>query len=168
MEASRQREKPRTLASRSARNRDATRAVRAMTTDRKPRALIFIVAYYAEDTILDVLHRIPALEEYEVEVLLIDDCSGDQTFASSELLRQSGDYRHRLTVLSNAANQGYGGNQKLGYHYAIENKFDFVALLHGDGQYAPEMLPDLLAPLARGEADVVLGSRLLRPRGALQ
>lgn len=139
-----------------------------MNADRKPRALIFIVAYYAEATIVNVLQRIPALEEYEVEVLIIDDCSGDQTFASSEQLRQTGGYRHPLTVLSNAANQGYGGNQKLGYHYAIENKFDFVALLHGDGQYAPEMLPDLLAPLARGEADVVLGSRLLRPGGALQ
>ncbi len=139
-----------------------------MNADRKPRALIFIVAYYAEATIVNVLQRIPALEEYEVEVLIIDDCSGDQTFASSEQLRQTGGYRHPLTVLSNAANQGYGGNQKLGYHYAIENKFDLVALLHGDGQYAPEMLPDLLAPLARGEADVVLGSRLLRPGGALQ
>lgn len=139
-----------------------------MNPERKPRALIFIVAYYAEATIIDVLQRIPALEDYEVEVLIIDDCSGDKTFASSEQLRQSGGYRHPLTVLSNAANQGYGGNQKLGYHYAIENKFDLVALLHGDGQYAPEMLPDLLAPLARGEADVVLGSRLLRPGGALK
>jgi len=135
---------------------------------KKPRALVFIVAYYAETTILDVLQRIPALADYEVEVLIIDDCSGDQTFASSEQLRQSGRYRHPLTVLSNAANQGYGGNQKLGYHYAIEHRFDFVVLLHGDGQYAPEILPELLAPLARGEADVVLGSRLLRPAGALK
>ena len=135
---------------------------------KKPRALIFIVAYYAEATILGVLQRIPALADYEIEVLIIDDCSGDRTFASSERLRQSGGYRHPLTVLSNAANQGYGGNQKLGYHYAIEHKFDFVALLHGDGQYAPEMLPDLLAPLVRGEADVVLGSRLLNPGGALR
>ncbi|MSU22437.1 MAG: glycosyltransferase [Opitutus sp.] len=135
---------------------------------RRPRALIFIVAYYAESTILDVLRRIPALEAYEVEVLIIDDCSSDATFSSSDGLRKSGDYPHRLTVLSNAANQGYGGNQKLGYHYAIENKFDVVALLHGDGQYAPELLPELLGPLARGEADVVLGSRMLRRGGALK
>ncbi len=137
-----------------------------MSTDRKPRVLVFIVAYFAETTILKVLERIPDLPGYDVEVLIIDDCSADATFAHSERLRSSGAYRHKLTVLANAANQGYGGNQKLGYRYAIEQGFDHVVLLHGDGQYAPEMLPDLLAPLARGEADVVLGSRMLTPGGA--
>ena len=137
-----------------------------MTADRKPRALIFIVAYYAESTILEVLARIPALEGYDTEVLLIDDCSGDATYALSDKLRRLGTYRHKLTVLTNPVNQGYGGNQKLGYHYAVEQGFDYVALLHGDAQYAPEMLPDLFAPLAAGTADVVLGSRMLTPGDA--
>jgi glycosyltransferase involved in cell wall biosynthesis len=132
------------------------------------RVLVFIVAYDAEATILQVLGRIPPLEDYEVEVLIIDDCSGDRTFSRSDALRQSGEYRHKLTVLSNPVNQGYGGNQKLGYHYAIDHGFDIVALVHGDGQYAPERLPELLAPLAAGEADVVHGSRMLRPRDALK
>jgi glycosyltransferase involved in cell wall biosynthesis len=137
-----------------------------MTTDRKPRALIFIVAYYAESTILEVLRRIPALDGYDTEVLIIDDCSGDATYALSDGLRRLGTYRHKLTVLTNPVNQGYGGNQKLGYHYALEQGFDYVALLHGDAQYAPEMLPDLFAPLAAGTADVVLGSRMLTPGDA--
>lgn len=137
-----------------------------MTADRKPRALIFIVAYYAESTILEVLERIPALEGYETEVLIIDDCSGDATYALSDQLRRLGTYRHKLTVLTNPVNQGYGGNQKLGYHYAVEQGFDYVALLHGDAQYAPEILPDLFAPLRDGTADVVLGSRMLTPGGA--
>jgi glycosyltransferase involved in cell wall biosynthesis len=68
----------------------------------------------------------------------------------------------------NPINQGYGGNQKIGYHYAIENDFDFVALLHGDGQYAPEVLQALVEPLRRGEADAVFGSRMLVPRDALR
>ena len=51
-----------------------------------------------------------------------------------------------MTILFNPVNQGYGGNQKIGFHYAISLGFDFVALLHGDGQYAPEMLPDLVPP----------------------
>ena len=126
-----------------------------MTPDRPPRVLVFIVAYHAESTILQVLDRIPALEGYAVEVLLIDDGSTDATYALSERLRQRNTYRHRLTVLANPVNQGYGGNQKLGYHYALEHGFDFVVLVHGDGQYAPEMLPEMLGPLARGEADVV-------------
>src|SRR5688572_25854483 len=132
-----------------------------MYHDRKPRVLVFIVAYYAESTILDVLERIPELPDYETEVLIIDDGSSDATYALAERLRRLGRYRHPLTVLTNPVNQGYGGNQKLGYHYAIENGFDFVALLHGDGQYAPEMLSELLTPLARGDADVVMGSRML-------
>ncbi len=139
-----------------------------MPVERKPRVLIFIVAYYAESTIISVLERIPALEDYDTEVLIIDDGSDDATYARSERLRRLNTYRHRLTLLANPVNQGYGGNQKLGYHYAIEHDFDFVALVHGDGQYAPEMLPDLLAPLARGEADVVFGSRMLTPGGARQ
>ena len=73
-----------------------------------------------------------------------------------------------MRALFNPVNQGYGGNQKLGYHYAIEKGFDFVALLHGDGQYAPECLPRLLDPLRRGEADAVMGSRMLPGGGALK
>ena len=139
-----------------------------MTPDRPPRVLVFIVAYHAETTILGVLERIPALPGYDVEVLMIDDGSTDGTFALSERLRRLSTYRHKLTVLANPVNQGYGGNQKLGYHYAIEHGFDFVVLVHGDGQYAPEMLPEMLAPLARGEADVVHGSRMLVARNALK
>jgi glycosyltransferase involved in cell wall biosynthesis len=63
--------------------------------------------------------------------------------------------------LVNPENQGYGGNQKLGYQYALNNGFDFVALLHGDGQYAPELLPALAEPLREGSADAVFGSRML-------
>ncbi|MDP3073408.1 MAG: bifunctional glycosyltransferase/class I SAM-dependent methyltransferase [Opitutaceae bacterium] len=139
-----------------------------MTPDRPPRVLIFIVAYYAEATILDVLRRIPALEGYAVEVLIIDDGSTDATFALADRLRRAGSYRHPLTVLANPVNQGYGGNQKLGYHYAIEHDFDHVVLVHGDGQYAPELLPEILAPLARGEADVVFGSRMMIKKNALR
>ena len=137
-----------------------------MTPARPPRALIFIVAYHAETTIRDVLRRIPALPGCDAEVLIIDDGSTDGTFALAERLRADGACLHPLTVLANPVNQGYGGNQKLGYHYAIERGFDCVVLLHGDGQYAPELLPAMLAPLLSGEAEVVLGSRMLTPGGA--
>ncbi len=135
---------------------------------RKPRVLVFIVAYHAETTIAKVLERIPPLEQYEVEVLIIDDGSTDKTFAISDAIRRDKKIRHPLVVLRNPKNQGYGGNQKIGYHYAIDHGFDYVALVHGDGQYAPELLPDMYAPLARGEAEVVHGSRMLSPGGALK
>ena len=132
------------------------------------RLLIFVVAYNAEATIEKVLTRIPrSLHTHEVEVLIIDDSSQDTTFATG-LRYQQQNTNFKLTVLRSPENQGYGGNQKLGYRYAIDNNFDFVALIHGDGQYAPEKLPQLLAPLVRGQADAVLGSRMIDKWAALR
>lgn len=135
----------------------------------RPKLLIFIVAYNAERTIESVLARIPPQlsDDYHVEVLLIDDSSGDETFERGEEVRRSQGVPFPLHVLYNPVNQGYGGNQKIGFHYAIERDFDFVALVHGDGQYAPECLPELVRPLAAGEADAVFGSRMLEGRNAL-
>ncbi len=130
------------------------------------RLLIFIVAYNAETTITQVLNRIPrSLHSKNVEVLIIDDSSTDHTFDRG-LSYQAPDSDFKITVLRTPENQGYGGNQKLGYRYAIDNNFDFVALVHGDGQYAPEKLPDLLTPLLRDEADAVFGSRMIDKRAA--
>lgn len=130
------------------------------------RVLIFVVAYNAETTIAQVLSRIPAsLQQPDVEVLIIDDSSKDETFLSG-LRYQQAHSAFKITVLRTPENQGYGGNQKLGYRYAIENNFDLVALVHGDGQYAPEKLPALLAPLIADDADAVFGSRMIEKRAA--
>jgi len=136
----------------------------------RPRLLVFVVAYNAEKTIQPTLERIPPrlLDDYDVEVLVIDDSSTDRTFDRGETLRRDAGLPFSLTVLFNPANQGYGGNQKIGFHYAIHNRFDFVALIHGDGQYAPECLPELIEPLASGRADAVFGSRMLRKAQALR
>ncbi len=136
-------------------------------TERRPRVLVFIVAYNAEKTIQQVVRRIPAcLAEYETEILIIDDSSRDETFAKAHLLEKGGESPFPLTVLFNPVNQGYGGNQKIGFHYAIEKGFDYVALVHGDGQYAPEKLPDLLRPLLGGSVDAVFGSRMMQSGAA--
>ena len=134
------------------------------------RLLIFIVAYNAERTIESVLKRIPRslAERFDVEILIIDDSSQDATFLRSEALRRSGQIPFALTVLFNPVNQGYGGNQKIGFHYAIEKGFDWVALVHGDGQYAPECLPELMDAFASAGADAVFGSRMLNRGGALK
>jgi glycosyltransferase involved in cell wall biosynthesis len=129
---------------------------------RRTRVLIFVVAYEAESTLDAVLARVPdSVFEHDTEVLVIDDSSADRTFDVG--VRSARASRHRITVLYNPENQGYGGNQKLGYQYAIRHGFDVVVLLHGDGQYAPEAIPALLTPLLDGSADAVLGSRMLVP-----
>ena len=132
----------------------------------KKRVLIFIVAYDAERTIGQVLSRIPPeLLLHHTEILIIDDSSHDRTFEKARAHKQS---PFPVTVLHNPVNQGYGGNQKIGFHYAVLQNFDVVALVHGDGQYAPEVLPRLLEPLLNGEADAVFGSRMMGRFDALK
>ena len=69
-------------------------------------------------------------------------------------------------MVRHTKNLGYGGNQKAAYKLAIERGLDIVVLLHADGQYAPEMLPEMVAPLERGECDAVMGSRMMEKGAA--
>jgi glycosyltransferase involved in cell wall biosynthesis len=149
---------------------DHTPTTTSNTSLKRGRLLIFIVAYNAEKTIESVLKRIPLelSEVYEVEILIIDDSSQDDTFFKSEIARHTRIVPFPMTVLFNPINQGYGGNQKIGYHFAIKNRFDWVALVHGDGQYAPECLPELVEILARNEAEAVFGSRMMQGNSALK
>lgn len=137
----------------------------------RARILIFIVSYNAEAFIESVLSRIPTNvwenSAYETEVLVIDDQSKDQTFERVADYMEQNPHR-KIHALYSPVNQGYGGNQKLGYHYAIEHGFDAVVLLHGDGQYAPELLDDMIRPILEDKADVVLGSRMIDRMEALR
>lgn len=141
-----------------------------MNEQTKIKLLIFIVAYNAEKKITSVLERIPQelQNQYSVEILIIDDCSADNTFEVATNQLKAG-FWCDTKVLRNPVNQGYGGNQKIGYHYAIQNGFDVVALLHGDGQYAPECLPMLVAPFAEATPpEAVFGSRMIDKLSALK
>ena len=73
-----------------------------------------------------------------------------------------------LKVLKNPINQGYGGNQKIGFQYAIENNFDTLALLHGDGQYAPEIINELIENHVKNKNGLTLGSRMIVKANALK
>ena len=128
---------------------------------RTKRIGILVVAYNAIETLGATLDRIPTSMMARVEeIFVFDDHSQDNTFES--VLQ----YKHKkrldkLNIFYNERNLRYGGNQKRGYRYAIERGYDIVVLLHGDGQYAPEVMQDLLDPLERDEADMVMGSRMM-------
>lgn len=125
-----------------------------------------IVAYNAEAQIERTLSRIPAAVWEDVSsVVVLDDCSTDDTVARAVALR--GRYP-KLEVIRNRVNRRYGGRQKVGYQHAIDQGFDILVLLHADGQYAPEIVRTLYEPILEGRADVVLGSRMIRPGEALQ
>lgn len=134
-------------------------------SDQRPRIGVLVVAYNAAGTLAQTLSRLPEDFVDEVDhVLVCDDASSDDTYEVG--LKFQGTSRFPLTVIRHPQNLGYGGNQKSGYAWAIEHGLDIVVLLHGDGQYAPECINDLVAPLVSGEADAVFGSRMLEPGGA--
>jgi glycosyltransferase involved in cell wall biosynthesis len=144
---------------------------RALQVLEEQRVAVFIVAYNAERHIEKVLRRIPEwVAERLAEIYVIDDSSTDATFATARQI----DWPRRfapLRIFRTPYNQGYGGNQRLGYLYAIEQGFDIVVLLHGDGQYAPEALPHILAPYAAPPDEspaAVFGSRFLTAGGAIR
>jgi glycosyltransferase involved in cell wall biosynthesis len=122
---------------------------------------IFVVtpAYQAEDTIRTVFARLPVeLEAKDCTYVVVDDGSHDRT---AEVVRDLMTTRRNLRLLAHERNRGYAQAQKTGFAHALAKGADIVALLHADGQYAPELLPKLLAPLENDEADLVQGSRML-------
>lgn len=131
--------------------------------------LIFVVTYNAETHIAATLNRIDRdwLAQQEYCILIIDDASTDDT-VNRCVSYKSAHPELNMLLLCNDENLGYGGNQKRGYKYAFDNGYDLVVLLHGDGQYAPEYLEQMTAPIFNGNADCVLGSRMLDKSAALK
>jgi glycosyltransferase involved in cell wall biosynthesis len=134
--------------------------VAADTSVAKKRVGVLVVAYNAATTLAKVLDRIPAELKADIEeVIVSDDHSQDSTYLVGLGYQQTSDLP--ITLIRQPTNLGYGGNQKAGYRLAIEHGLDIVVMLHGDGQYAPESLPEILGPLLHNEADAVFGSRTM-------
>lgn len=122
---------------------------------------LFIVAYNAENHIRRTIERVPKeIANRFAQIYLIDDFSKDRTFEAAEAaFKEFGIQNYK--VMRTPFNQGYGGNQKIGYTYAIKNGYDYVIMLHGDGQYPPEFLPHIIEGYANPEVAAVFGSRML-------
>jgi glycosyltransferase involved in cell wall biosynthesis len=86
-------------------------------------------------------------------VIVVDDGSKDET---ARIARELG-----LELFVHNANYGYGANQKTCYREALRAGADIIVMVHPDYQYDPTLLPQVIAPILEGKADVVLGSRLL-------
>jgi glycosyltransferase involved in cell wall biosynthesis len=119
---------------------------------------IIIPAYNAQHTIEAVFARIPDEVRGRVSrYVVVDDGSTDDTRRVLTGLAKRID---TLTVLAHDQNRGYGAAEKTLLTYALSDGCRIAAILHADGQYSPEKLPELLTPFDRGEADLVQGSRM--------
>lgn len=126
-----------------------------------PKIGILVVAYNAAATLAQVLDRVPkAFRPRIAKIFVCDDASQDSTYLVGLGYKQLTDDLP-LTIIRHGRKLGYGGNQKSGYRLAIEQDLDIIVLLHGDGEYAPECLEQMTAPIERGECDAVLGSRMM-------
>ena len=119
---------------------------------------IYIPALNAASTLPDVLERIPKnILEAVCEILVVDNNSSDDTFAVAQSFQKKID---NLSIIQNEENVGYGGSQKIAYQYFIDKGFDYVAMLHGDAQYAPELLETLIDFAVNRNYGIVFGSRM--------
>lgn len=119
---------------------------------------IVIPSYKAEKTLPSVLDRIPEAFWDGGGVVIVNDCSPDKTGAVAEDLKRKW---ATVEVVHQPRNTGYGGAQKAGLHRGLELGAEAFAVVHADGQYAPELVMDLMAPLLSGTAFIVQGSRML-------
>ena len=94
------------------------------------------------------------------EVILVDDCSKDDTVAVAKEIGVN-------HVITHTKNLGYGGNQKSCYNKALEIGADIVIMLHPDYQYTPKLIHSMAYLIANDVYPVVLGSRILG-KGALK
>ena len=120
---------------------------------------ILMPAYNAGRTIEKVFARVPPEARQRIRrYVAVNDGSTDNTAAA--LLRLQKELPN-LVVLNHASNRGYGEAEKTLLRYALAERAGVGIVLHSDGQYSPEKIPDLLAPFDSGTADLVQGSRML-------
>ncbi len=120
--------------------------------------VIVMPAYNAEQTLKQTYDEIPF--DIVDEVILVDDCSSDDTVGKA---RELG-IKH---VLRHDRNKGYGANQKTCYNKALELGADVVIMLHPDYQYTPMLIESISYMIVNGLYPVVLASRILG-NGALK
>ena len=128
----------------------------------KKKILIFIISYKASHRITRVYNKIPfdKLKKFNVNTLISDDFSNDDTISYIRKLKNK-----NIFVNINKYNMGYGAHIKKCLNFAIRKKFDYAVMIHGDGQYDPIYIPELLKSFLNKSSNsvgAVTGSRLLK------
>ena len=126
-----------------------------MINDKK--IVVVMPAFNAEKTLKRTLDEVPPIVD---DIVLVDDCSSDNTAALAKNLGIS-------HVIVHDRNRGYGGNQKTCYDTTLSLGADIVVMVHPDYQYTPKLITAICSIIAYGVYPVVLGSRILG-KGAIK
>ncbi|MCL0090475.1 glycosyltransferase family 2 protein [Dehalococcoidia bacterium] len=116
----------------------------------RPKVLAAIPCFNTERFIADVVSN---AKKYVDQVIVINDGSHDGT---AEAARTAG-----ALVISHEVNRGAGEATKSCFEAAKANAADVLVTLDGDRQHNPDEVPLLIAPIIKGGADLVIGSRFL-------
>ena len=113
---------------------------------------VIIPAYNEAETVGDIVGELKQLN-LDLEVIVVDDGSGDKT---AENAQKAG-----AKVLRHKINLGQWAALRTGFAYSIINDAKLVVTLDADGQHLPNDIYNLVSPIYKGKADVVIGSRFI-------
>jgi glycosyltransferase involved in cell wall biosynthesis len=116
------------------------------------KVLVVIPAYNEYGRVGDIIRAVKRVLP-SVKILVVNDSSSDDTGNESV---EAG-----AAVVTHHINLGYGAALETGYLYALQYGYEFIVQMDGDGQHLPDALPQILAPVLDGQADIVIGSRYL-------
>jgi glycosyltransferase involved in cell wall biosynthesis len=117
---------------------------------------VVVPAYNEEQLVRVVLETMP---DFVDKIVVVDDCSQDNTRATVEDYQDQLNGRLKLIYLEK--NLGVGGAISEGYKYCRDHEIDVTAVMAGDGQMDPLDLPALLDPVVAGDVDYAKGNRLV-------
>jgi len=119
------------------------------------RVAVVVPAYNEEKLIGKTIESIP---DYVDKIIVVDDCSQDETAVQVEIYHRQ--QPERICLIRHEKNQGVGGSIATGYLWCAEQEVDIAVVMAGDAQMDPADLPNLLDPVVNGEIDYAKGNRL--------
>ena len=117
------------------------------------KTLVIVPTFNEEGSLPGLLDELISYRD-RYDVLVVDDGSSDD---SAQIAR-----KRNIPVIQLPANLGIGGAVQTGFKYAVAKKYDIAVQLDGDGQHNPVWLDHVTAPILKGDANCVIGSRYLK------
>lgn len=123
--------------------------------------LVFIVTYNSSFRLKKILNKLNKLnKKIDFDILISDDFSTDDT-------KSYFPKKQNVFLNINKKNLGYGGNVKNCLKFALNKKYNYAAMIHGDNQYDAKYIIDLYKNIKKTNCDAATGSRMMHPKNAL-